>query len=224
MPPIFISIDGNIGAGKTTVCKAIIDDIKLKIFEKPNIIKVLLEPLERYETFERGPLKFNPLKCMYEDPKHETCLAQLHFMRESQSRFSQSLVDDFPKTALLETPIVLTERCFLSTLAFLNTYKSMGLISSFSHSFLLEEFIQLAQLSFIPDIIQVFRVEICQHDTVKDIVSKVEYAIRSAYLKIKSKMFRQFNTGADDFIRSLKGAEYQKVKIGEDELLLFMVW
>lgn len=123
----FISIEGNIGAGKTTILKMILQDIIKKEFTLPLIHKVMLEPVQQYQNYDGYYGKFNPLKLMYENPSNIP-ITQLHIMKESQKYFSKDLS--------YESRNILAERSFLATYVFIKAYLDSGKIPIFVADFL----------------------------------------------------------------------------------------
>lgn len=134
-----VSIEGNIGVGKSTAIELAKSAHDSKRFNFPPIHKFLKEPIELYTNWED---LFNPLKEMYEN-KSNIAISQLHIMRESQRYFSSGLERCSSN--------IVTERCYLSTLAFLETYYKVGVFSKFVYTFLKEEWLQLVSKALIPD-------------------------------------------------------------------------
>ena len=73
-PYRFIAIEGNIGAGKTTLCQALARNYSCKLI---------------LETFADNP--FLPL--FYEDPERYALSVELFFMAERRQQLQQGLVD-----------------------------------------------------------------------------------------------------------------------------------
>lgn len=161
--PRFVSLEGNIGAGKTTLCNAFycLNDTTSnqlfadnKLFDKKHIQsdvfdlskifnEFLREPIHLYENFRFFERQHNPLNCLYKDPQTQTGFAQLHFLKQSKEYFSSR----FEKS----DKVFLTDRSFLSTLLFIKTYKKLGFLSNFTYDYLLDIFLKYQPFTFVPD-------------------------------------------------------------------------
>lgn len=141
-PSVFMVLEGNIGAGKTTAMNLMKQAIWDNDFHAPIIHCLKKEPIDKYTHFEST---FNPLQSMYENPDQNIPISQLHIMRESQTYFSSDLET--------KSQNILTERSFLSTFPFLQTYKLQDKISDFTFAFLREEWVNLGKDTCFPDVI-----------------------------------------------------------------------
>lgn len=123
---MILTIEGNIGAGKTTLLKS----LQRKGYD------VVFEPLERYCSFKSLVKPYaihNPLACLYTNTKTDVAIAQLYFMKASYTSFEDA-IQFF--NSRVEPGTLCMERCFQSTIQFIELYNKQGYFTPFVYDYL----------------------------------------------------------------------------------------
>lgn len=126
----FIAVIGSIGVGKTTLLKYIKDQ------NPDKKIHVIFECVDDFSSFKNH----NPLQQAYDNPRENCVAAQIHIAKCLSRQLEREL-----KTLPKDTDIVLTDRSIYSTIPFINAISRTGILSSFTHDFLLEECKEIAE-------------------------------------------------------------------------------
>lgn len=127
-----ISIEGNIGAGKSTI----LDEIA-KLGKEVSLLTVR-EPLDQYTKFKSlSGDEFNPLYELYSSPKENAQAAQEHFTRVSFKYFD-SQYGLAKKTDAVR--FLFSERTSSSTKQFLMLYYKLNYLSPFQKETLLKRY------------------------------------------------------------------------------------
>ena len=110
----YFSIEGNIGAGKTSVLKEI---AKLK----PEW-QIVNEPVAAFSHF----MSFNPLYESYDNPQQNAAISQLHIIDSSLAHYKN----------FHEKTIIVSERSLLSPYMFIKANRHMGIFTDFVATYL----------------------------------------------------------------------------------------
>ena len=113
---MIIVVDGNIGAGKSTLIE------KLKEKNKNENIIFIKEPVDKFMEYKQ----FNPLKLMYDNPD-KSAITQLHI--------SNCLIDYFKDIVKYKDKIIICERGLLSVEVFSRVYRDNNHLSDFEYTF-----------------------------------------------------------------------------------------
>ena len=146
-PSRYLTIEGNIGAGKTTFCAEVRKRLGSKKEPEHSFIysldDILNEPVTQYESYNFEGTQHNPLNSLYTNTKTDVGFCQLHFLVASADYFNadhDSWQEHF-----------LTDRCYISTVLFILLYYKLGYFSQFVFHYLLDIFLKLLHKAFIPD-------------------------------------------------------------------------
>ena len=129
-----ISVEGLIGAGKTTVLSKLQEIVDQKE-DIPFSVLIIRECLEEFTKFH----EYNPLQLAYENPTANAATAQIHFTQCINKLFSKTLSDVMQspmKDWKNDTLVVITDRGLFSPIPFINTLFVMGRINHFVRDFL----------------------------------------------------------------------------------------
>ena len=115
-----ISIDGVLGAGKTTVSTLLSD-----IFSSHDNVKFVLEPVQRFSHFH----EMNIFHEVANDSTNQNFpLFQIHIM--------QKLTELLNSLQLSDQDIVVTDRCLSSASVFISTSQKRGILTRFAFEYL----------------------------------------------------------------------------------------
>ena len=129
-----VSIEGNISSGKSTLLQYVKDNIPSK-FSK--VFDVIPEGVEAYQRF----FNYNPLRLMYENPKENSAMAQLHFTR----CHADEVIECLERTKSEKGPtLVLSDRSLFSPKSFIDAHYTLGNINSFVRDSLIYEMERLS--------------------------------------------------------------------------------
>lgn len=106
---IILSVEGNIGAGKTSILRQI--EARL-----PPAVKILLEPVGSFQDYQGS----NPLKQFYENPSKYAFFTQSHIIDAQYKQFYEQIQLQQPISLLV------TERSLFSPVVFTNALYKMG--------------------------------------------------------------------------------------------------
>lgn len=147
---MIISLEGNIGAGKTTV----LSELQHSRRHDGLIDYFTFEPTALYTRFKlKGNLAVfnkskvhNPLVNLYEKTETDAAIAQLHLMKTSYNYFFPHFDKNSVRGCLGGpfyggTCVRLHERSYPTTRCFIELYNRKGYFSPFVHDFLLNEFV-----------------------------------------------------------------------------------
>ena len=117
---LFISLEGNIGSGKSTTLNQLTDFYHL-----------IPEPVHLYNDYDDG--KHKPLSLLYSAPESNAALAQLHIQRCCSVWYETELKKSC-------SPIVVSERSLsASPKVFIQCQQNVGIFSAFVADFLRQE-------------------------------------------------------------------------------------
>ena len=125
MEPVVISIEGSIGAGKSTLIQ--------KLKERFNKVTFLTEPLKYYTSFKYH----NPLTNLYVTPFTDSSVVQDFIIKNSFNYYKKNILDTKTEN------IIVTDRSFDSVDYFIKLYLNCGYITPESAKFLNKTYIQL---------------------------------------------------------------------------------
>ncbi len=127
-----ISIEGNISAGKSSLMRYLAGTQ-----QRWNTI-FIPEAIERFERFEN----YNPLALMYENPRDNVAMAQIHFTSELNAKVKEYLIprithdDDVANSAPI---LVIQDRSLMSPEIFIMTHYRLGYLNNFAKDLLVSE-------------------------------------------------------------------------------------
>ena len=178
--PIYISLEGNVGAGKSTVLRKLGGD--LRKVEEP------------YEVFTKWG-RHNPLLLSCQDPSRNLPLAQLHII-QSSFRWYQQVTERFAEAKYGSQPIYLSERSVCSTEVFVRALHRMGRLSDFSKDYLLAVIMDLGRQSYpqlYPDYVIYLDVDpaVCQ-ERMMFRNTDTDFSLGSEYLRIMKEVHDEY--------------------------------
>ena len=119
-----LSIDGNIGAGKTSL----LEQVRQLCTHRKDIIFVT-EPVEEFMTFQE---QFKPFHCQELHPYHESVAVQMHITNVLLKRYFAVF-----NSLNADIKLMICDRYIHAVPAFIEALRRMGYISDFSHAILL---------------------------------------------------------------------------------------
>lgn len=138
---VFFSLEGIVGAGKSTVLS--------NLSKKSDNVNIISEPVHLYSSYKSkySNAHFNPLQQSYEDLQKNSIPAQLHIIDSSLQYYMKSLMKHD------NNALIMSERCVLSPLPFIQTYYTMNFHSLFAKTYLEDYLFRLLdeKKDFYPD-------------------------------------------------------------------------
>lgn len=173
---MFVSIEGNIGVGKTTIVN------KLKI-QYGNDFAYFLEPVDSFCKFE----KYNPLQLSYENPEKYAFVTQLHIINQTLNYYPTK---NTPKSNII------SERCTTSSYAFIEKDYQNGLFNEFQYDFLRDYLFknQIRENMLVPDLIIYLKgdVNVC--------FNRIQERNRKEEQKLSKKLLYDLDKATDSFL------------------------
>ncbi len=130
---VLVTIEGLVSAGKSTLIRYAYDRLSSSFSHLQTVIP---EAIDKYTTYKT----YNPLWEMYDNPRQNAGIAQLHFIRAINDRVSESLVGpSYLPRMVRPISLVLQDRCLMSPEIFIKTHHALGNVTDFARDLLIEE-------------------------------------------------------------------------------------
>ncbi len=135
---MYLSIEGTVGSGKTTVIKSLQKDPRFKAW------RFVCEPVQQFNKLD----KFNPLTMAYQEPKLNALMSHIHIMTVVSKLYFELVHRDREEHLMVE-------RCHMSPSVFASTHRYLDVFSEFQYQTVKElyDFILLNTPLEIPDYI-----------------------------------------------------------------------